>query len=259
MKHKCAVQLYTLREECQADFPALLRQLQQMGWTGVQFAGFHGYDPAELAGIMEETGLQTAGLHVTYRRIEEDLEQLIEEARLFHTRDLVCSSTPPDLRNPEGYLQVRNVLNAAAVRLAEVNIRLSYHNHAFEFESMANSHSGAELLLSPETDNLFLTELDVYWVKKAGYDPASFISRYTAGRIPIIHLKDMTMDDEETFAEIGEGSLDCTAILKWGERNGIEWYVVEQDRCRRPPLDCVQTSITNLHGMIAEIGGAIRG
>ncbi|MBW4084392.1 sugar phosphate isomerase/epimerase [Paenibacillus sp. S150] len=258
MKQKFAVQLYTLREECQADFPALLRQLKHMGWSGVQFAGFHGYDPAELAGIMEETGLQTAGLHVTYQRIEEDLEQLIEEARLFRTRDLICSSTPPDLRNPEGYLQVRKGLNTSAGRLAEVGIRLSYHNHAFEFEAMANGRSGAELLLSPGTDNLFLTEPDVYWIKKAGYDPASFISRYS-GRIPIIHLKDMTKDEEETFAEIGEGRLDFIPILKWGESNGIEWYVVEQDRCSRSPLDCIQTSITNLYGMVAETGGAICG
>lgn len=258
MKQKCAVQLYTLREECQTDFPSILRQVKQMGWAGVQFAGFHGYEPAELAHVMDEIGLQTAGLHVSYQQIAEELEQLTEEAHLFRTRDLICSSTPADLRNPQGYRQVRKGLNEAAARLREVNMRLSYHNHAFEFESAADGHSGAELLLAPEAGNLFCAELDVYWIKKAGYDPASFLNRYTS-HMPIIHLKDMTPDAEETFAEIGEGTLDFTAILEWGEQNRIEWYVVEQDRCRRAPLDCLQTSITNLYGMIAEIGGAIRG
>lgn len=64
--------------------------------------------------------------------------------------------------------------------------------------------------------------------------------------MPIIHLKDMTNDERQTFAEVGEGVIDFMPILEWGEKNGIEWYAVEQDRCDRPPLDCLQTSLTNL-------------
>ncbi|MNY79135.1 hypothetical protein D3C86_2196410 [compost metagenome] len=64
--------------------------------------------------------------------------------------------------------------------------------------------------------------------------------------MPIIHLKDMTDDEEQTFAEIGMGQIDFVPILQWGEKNGIEWYVVEQDRCRRDPMESVQISYEQL-------------
>ncbi|MDF2938465.1 MAG: xylose isomerase [Paenibacillaceae bacterium] len=252
MERKTAVQLYTVREECQTDFPYVLRQLKQMGWGGVQFAGYHGMDPQELAAILKELGLQTAGLHVGYKRFLEEPDKLIQEARILNTRDLVCSSTPADLRTPEGYAEVRRALNEAAVRLKREDMRLSYHNHAFELETMVEGRTALDYLLEPTRDNLVLAELDVYWVKKGGYDPLSYIAPYKQ-RMPIIHLKDMSRDGEETFAEVGEGSINFKPILEWGEANGVEWYVVEQDSCKRSPMDCVETSRNNLFRYIEEL------
>ncbi len=245
MKSKTAVQLYTLREECQADFPYVLRELKRMGWGGVQFAGYHSSEPEELAAILKELNLQTAGLHVGYNRFVEELDTLVQEARILGTKDLVCPAIPADLRTPAGYMEVRRVLNEAAARLKREGMRLSYHNHAFEFETLVEGRTALEYLLDLCPENLVLAELDVYWVKKGGYDPVAYLAPYQ-NRMPIIHLKDMTRDEEQTFAEIGEGSIDFKPILKWGEANGVEWYVVEQDHCSRSPMDCVETSWRNL-------------
>ncbi|MGG1519716.1 sugar phosphate isomerase/epimerase [Paenibacillus oryzisoli] len=252
IQQKCALQLYTLREECKVDFPKVLREIKSMGWAGVQFAGYHGYDPEVLAETAEKTGLQTAGLHVSYQRVTEELDELIAEARMFKTRDLIMSSTPMNLRDLEGYTEIKKRLNAAAEQLRLEDMRISYHNHAYEFDTAINGLSAFEFLLEPTMDNLILAEIDVYWVKKGGYDPLSIISRYS-GRMPIIHLKDMALNNEQTFAEIGEGCIDFSPILKWGEQNGIEWYVVEQDKCFRAPMDCVQTSFTNLSRIVTEL------
>ncbi|MNP36719.1 hypothetical protein D3C76_1301290 [compost metagenome] len=97
-----------------------------------------------------------------------------------------------------------------------------------------------------------LAELDVFWVKKGGYDPLTYLVPYKE-RMPIIHLKDMSRDEEQTFAEIGEGSIDFKPILEWGAASGVEWYVVEQDSCKRSPMDCVETSWNNLSRMIREL------
>ncbi|WP_240416063.1 sugar phosphate isomerase/epimerase family protein [Paenibacillus periandrae] len=237
MQQKCALQLYTLRDECKADFPNVLRELKRMGWAGVQFAGYQGYEPEALAEVMLETGL-----HIKYQRVKEELDQVIAEAQLFKTRDLVISSTPEDLRNASGYMEVRKRLNEARERLRQEKMRISYHNHAFEFDTTIEGRSTLEYLLEPTADNLLLAEIDVYWVKKGGKDLVSYLSPYS-GRMPIIHLKDMTRDDVQTFAEIGERSIDFKPVLSWGERNGVEWYVVEQDRCRKDPMVCVQTSL----------------
>ncbi|MDF2646971.1 MAG: xylose isomerase [Paenibacillus sp.] len=251
LMNKLAIQLYTLREECANNFPQVLRDLKQLGWAGVQMAGYHNYDPEELASVIREQKLQTAGLHVGLGRITDELDELIKEARLFRTRDIICPSIPLESRTEAGYRNVKQLLGEAAVKLKQHGLRLSYHNHAFEFETAVEGESALEYLLNPSDDNLILAEIDVYWVKKAGLEPAAFIQRY-AGRMPIIHLKDMSDDDEQIYAEIGTGSIDFRPILQWGEASGIEWYVVEQDTCRRDPMDCVMTSLTNLKQLIAE-------
>ena len=49
----------------------------------------------------------------------------------------------------------------------------------------------------------------------------------------MIHFKDMKSDLSlsypESLAEIGTGCIDFLPFLKWGEKNGIESYIVEQD------------------------------
>ncbi|MEF2247047.1 sugar phosphate isomerase/epimerase family protein [Paenibacillus sp. IITD108] len=245
MQHKLAVQLYTLREECSKDFPGTLKALKEMGWAGVQLAGYHGYEPKELAELIYSLGLQTAGMHVSYDRIINELEQVAEEALLFRTRDIICPSLPADLRNEEGYRKIRQQLNEAAAAVADRNLRISYHNHAFEFDTMIEATDALNYLLEPVPDNLIFAELDVYWIKKAGRDIESYIAPFE-NRMPIIHLKDMTDDEEQMFAPIGTGSIAFDPIIRWGEQHGIEWYVAEQDACQGSPMNCVQTSYTNL-------------
>jgi sugar phosphate isomerase/epimerase len=252
MIQKAAVQLFTLREECKTDFPGVLKELKRMGWSGVQFAGYHDYAPGELASIVKELDLKVAGLHLQLPKLLEDTDQLVKEARMFGTHDLICSNTPVEYRSESGFVEFKQILNQLAKQLQRDGIRLSYHNHAFEFETEVEGKSALQYILEPAETNLVLAEIDVYWIKKGGYDPALFIEAYR-NRMPIIHLKDMTDDQEQFYAEIGTGTIDFSSILQWGEQSGVEWYVGEQDRCRRSAMDCVELSFTNLTNMMEGI------
>lgn len=231
MKHKISVQLYTLREQCAADFPGTLRKLAQIGYSGVQFAGYHGHDPASLKAIIEESGLQVSGLHVGESELLNDWERLIAEAKLFGTPDIVCAGIGTDSRNEDGYRSVKRRFNEIASRLQSEGLRVSYHNHAFEFDTIVDGKDGLSFLIEAAEDNLILAEPDVYWLKKGGRDPVAFLAPY-AGRAPILHMKDMTDDEEQTYAEVGTGTIDFDSIVRWGEASGVEWYVVEQDSCK---------------------------
>ncbi|MEK8128323.1 TIM barrel protein [Paenibacillus filicis] len=246
MKQKFAVQLYTLRNECEKDFPGVLRQLRQMGWAGVELAGLYSYSAEEISEVLQETGLQTAGMHVSFQRLSSELESVLKEAQLFKTTTLICPSVPHELRNEEGYRQFRNQLNDIAREIRQDGYTLSFHNHAFEFETNVDGRNALEYLLEPSADNAILAEIDVYWVKKAGKNPAAFICPYSY-RMPTMHVKDMTNDEHRTYAEIGTGVIDFDPILIWGEQNGVAWYIVEQDVCQGNPMDCVNTSLKNLH------------
>ena len=58
------VQLYSLREEAAADFPAVLERLGAKGFIGVEFAGFYGHSPSDVARALDSSGLAAASAHV---------------------------------------------------------------------------------------------------------------------------------------------------------------------------------------------------
>ncbi|MFK7697082.1 sugar phosphate isomerase/epimerase family protein [Paenibacillus sp. HJGM_3] len=246
MKDKFAAQLMTLHRQTEEDFPGVLRAVREMGWPAVQISGLRGWAARDIAAVLRETGLATAGVHVLFERLEQELETVMEEAALFGTRDIICPYMPKEYQHPDGYRHMRRVLNGIAERIAEKGFRFSYHHHAFEFATEVDGVSAIEYLLEPSEDNKIMAEIDTYWVKKGGRDPYEFLQAY-ANRMPIIHLKDMSDDAAQTTAEIGTGSIDFAPILLWGERHGIEWYAVEQDVCPGDPLDSLQLSLDNLH------------
>ena len=104
-------------------------------------------------------------------------------------------------------------------------------------------------IIYEKTDpNYFQAQIDVYWVQYAGVDPAAYIRKYP-GRCPMIHLKDMEKGPAKAFAEVGNGILDLKEIFAASEEVGVQWYIVEQDTCKRPTLESVKISIDNLRKM----------
>jgi len=248
MEHKFAAQLFTLREELKKGIRPLFKQLKEQGWEGVQLSALPtGYDPDEVSLALKENNLKAAGMHIPLDRLETDLDGVLKEADLYGTKDIICPSVPGKLRNEQGFRKLKTQLNQIAKNAS--GYRISYHNHAFEFETQIDGQNALRYMLDPAHNNQILAEIDVYWVKKGGFNPLKFIEPYT-NRMPIIHLKDMTNDERQTFAEVGEGVIDFIPLLRWGEANGVEWYAVEQDVCERLPLDCLKTSLRNLNNLM---------
>jgi sugar phosphate isomerase/epimerase len=248
MIEKFAVQLYTLRHEMEQDLFSVLKDLKKMGWRGVQISALPPkYDPNEVGRTLRELNLKAAGIHIPIGRMENDLENVIKETRLYETKDIVCPYLTEDMRTVEGYQDVKHLLNKIADD--HPDIRVSYHNHDFEFATLINGQSALEYVLDPTEQNKVLAEIDVYWIKKGGKDPLDFIRPYK-NRMPIIHLKDMTDDERQTYAALGTGVIDFKPIIEWGEKSGIEWYVVEQDECPGDPFDSLQTSYRYIERLI---------
>ena len=243
MNHKFAAQLYTVREELKGGIRPLFKTLKEMGWAGVQISALpKDYDKNEVALALKENDLRAAGMHVSYARLTNDLLGVLQEADLYETKDIILPFVQKELQNSEGFVEIRSALRKIAKKHPEY--RFSYHNHAFEFDIEINGQDGLQYMLDPDGSTI-LAEIDVYWLKKAGFDPLEYIASY-ANQMPIIHLKDMTSDERQTFAEVGTGVIDFIPILQWGEANGIEWYAVEQDICERPPLESLEISLKNL-------------
>ena len=52
-----SVQLYSLREEAKEDFAGVIKRVAEMGYKGVEPAGFFDLSPVEFKKIVEDLGM----------------------------------------------------------------------------------------------------------------------------------------------------------------------------------------------------------
>ena len=69
-----AVQLYTLNAECEKDFYGTLEKVANLGFTGVELAGYWDKEAEDLKVTLDKLGLVAVSSHVSLVRMEEDLE-----------------------------------------------------------------------------------------------------------------------------------------------------------------------------------------
>jgi len=237
--------MYTVREEAEKDFAGTLARVAEMGYAGVELAGTGGRTAADLKALLGDLRLGIAGAHVPLSQLEEEVDSALDFFSEVGAKYIACPWLPADRRTEPGYRQLAETLNIAVAAARKRGIQLCYHNHDFEF-IVYGGKTGFDILFGASDPDLVKIELDTYWAVFAGLDAVDLIRRY-AGRIPLVHLKDMTGTESPTFAEVGEGRMDFDAILKaCDDAGGVAWYVVEQDRCERPPLESARISLNNL-------------
>ncbi|TXC90512.1 sugar phosphate isomerase/epimerase [Metabacillus litoralis] len=240
-----SLQLYTLREETGKDFIGTLEKVAKLGYQGVEFAGYGGIKAYQMRKELDRLGLKASSSHVQLSLLESELEQVIEYQQIIGSQHVVCPVLPTERRSKEAYFELIPILNAIGRKCHEAGITLSYHNHDFELVKLDNGKMPLELLLEETNSEWVKAEFDIYWLTKAGEDPVLWLKRY-GGRTPLVHIKDMTTDGDEFFAELGTGGVNLDGVLKQGEQSKVEWFVVEQDRSRSLPLDSIEISMNYL-------------
>ncbi len=249
---RIAAQMYTLREftKTPTDIAKTLAKVKAIGYEAIQISGFGPCEPAEIAKMLKGEGLACVSTHTSLQRLEDDMDGFIEEHRLWGCKHTAIASMPSEFHNPDGILAFAAKVNKIGKTLAEAGIVLAYHNHNFEF-AKAGGKTWLELIYDNTDPKNLQAEIDTYWVQAGGGDPAEWIRKY-AGRLPVLHVKDMIigLDNKQRFAEIGEGNLNWPAILSASKEAGVEWYCVEQDDCYgRDQFESLKISLENLREM----------
>ncbi|MCU9615107.1 sugar phosphate isomerase/epimerase [Caldibacillus lycopersici] len=237
-----AVQMYTLRDQCAEDFLGTLAKVAELGYDGVEFAGLFGHSPEEVREHLDKLGLKAASSHVPLSDLKTNLAQVIEEQKILGSSYIVCPFLMPDERSEEDYLSLIAFLQVAGEIVEKEGLTLCYHNHDFELERLSDGRTALEAILNDTSPEFLKAEFDIYWLQKSGEQPVEWIKRFK-GRTPIVHLKDMTTDEEKAFAELGTGGVDLESVLHIGEEANVQWWVVEQDVCRRNPLESIEMSL----------------
>jgi len=85
-----ALQLYSVREDCAKDFAATLKAVADMGYDGVEFAGYHGATAEELRTMLDDFGLKVAGTHTGLDTLlGDELEKTVEFHKTIGNRFLI--------------------------------------------------------------------------------------------------------------------------------------------------------------------------
>ena len=240
-----ALQLFTIRDALQKDFEGSLKQIAEIGYQNVELAGLGDRTPEQAKQLFDSLGLQPIAAHENLKRCTEDLDATIAQAKLLGYDLVVCPVLGQDQRTAEGFREAARLLSEAAAKARDQGITIGYHNHAFEFEPQPDGSTGMQILTDEGKGLAF--ELDLYWVAKGGQDPFKWM-RKLAGRMPLVHVKDMTRAPENTFAEVGTGVLDLRGMVAEAAQHGVRHLVVEQDRnwIDDDPIKSAKVSYDNL-------------
>jgi sugar phosphate isomerase/epimerase len=244
-----AAQLFTVRDfmKTPADTAAALQKVKTIGYDAVQLSGLGPIEPQELADILQAEQLQAVITHVSWERLQHDLDNLIADHHRWGCPNVAIGSMPREYQHPRGFVQFGVDATEVGKKLAAAGLTFSYHNHSFEFVRF-DGMNGLEALYAHADPRYLLAELDTYWIQHGGADPAEWITRMK-GRQVVVHLKDMEMlNGQQTMAEVGEGNLNWPSILAALRATEVPWVAVEQDVCKRDPFESLAISLRNLRG-----------
>lgn len=243
---KIGLQLYSVRDFCEKDFPGTIKKVSDIGYQGLEFAGYHGMKAKELKKVIDGLGIRAVNSHVPLDSLKNNLEGEIEFAKTLGMDTISVPWLPPEMRkNDNDFLEVMELIHDINEKCKLYNIQLCYHNHDFEFAKIDNEYI---LDMYMRRVSGLKMELDTFWSSYSNVDTIEYMKK-NAALLKYIHLKDMIKDTKPNFAEVGEGCLDIKAFAETGEKLGVEWAFVEQDVCSRPSIESVEISFNNLRKM----------
>ena len=208
--HQLSVQLYAVREHLAEDLPGTLRRIAQIGFSQVEPYSFTSFGNA-LGDALRNAGLAAPTAHTHF--IGQDADADFAMASSLGIGTVIEPYIPPERWGTVGDVAaVARELNAAAEIAARHGVRIGYHNHAHELESILDGTTALELLASQLNDDIIL-EVDTYWAVVGGQDPVELLNRL-GDRVRAIHVKDGpgTTATKDQVA-VGRGSLPIREII----------------------------------------------
>jgi sugar phosphate isomerase/epimerase len=251
---RIGVQLYTVRDLLQQDFEGTLEQVAEVGYRQVEFAGYYGRTPEQVRALLDRLGLRAPSTHIGANAVRQDLPAQIRTAKTIGHEYITLPSFPIDRDNADvaAWRQVAAEFNRMAETIRREDLRFAYHNHAWEFQRLADGRTGFDVLLADTDPALVDFELDLYWVVHAGHDPIQLFQQHP-GRFTMWHVKDMREPQgAREMVPVGQGSIDFPRIFAHAEQSGLRHFFVEHDNAANTvgSLPSIQASYQYLQRLL---------
>lgn len=246
---KIGLQLYSIKELTEKDFLGTLKKVADIGYDGVEFAGFYNTPAKEIKKVLDDNGLMAAGSHTGIEGLLENLNQTIEFAKEINNPYIVVPYLAPEYRNSaDACKRTAETFNKLGSELRAHDLQLYYHNHDFEFEQYDGKYALDILVENTEPDNLHI-ELDTFWVEFMDLHSVDFIKKY-GKRCSMLHIKEMKSLDQKSSTTIGKGVMDFKTITSLGKEQGVKWYTIEQEEFDTDQLYAVEEGYKYLRSIL---------
>lgn len=232
------LQLYSVRNECAKDLPAVLEAVAKMGFDGVEFAGYHNRKADEMRKLLDANKLKCCGTHTALDTLnDKNLAATIEYNKTIGNKYLVVPylDYKKFLSTAELCKSTAKLLTDIAAKVKDQGMRVGYHAHGSDFGKIGDSTAWDMLFENAGPD--VIMQLDTCNCLGGKGDPVAILKKFP-GKSVTVHLKEF---GGKPGAVIGEG------VVKWNEvfeicetTGGTEWYIIEHESDPKTPIQSVE-------------------
>ncbi len=238
------VQIYSVRQEAAKDLHKVLEAIGKMGYKGVEFAGYYGWEkkPHELRKLLDDNGLKCCGTHTGLDTLTGDaLKATADLHTILGNPYLIVPSL--SVKDAQGWVDMARTFDEIAAKAKLLGMRVGYHAHAGDFRKLGDTtpweiffdNTGADVIMQLDTGNCLA----------GNGDPVAMLEKYP-GRSTTIHLKE---NGGPEGAVIGQGDVPWSTILELCETSGgTAWYIVEHET-GEDPMASIQGCLEGLRKM----------
>ena len=236
------VQLYCVREIIGKDIPGHLKGIKEMGYDGVDFAGYYGKKAEELRKMLDDAGLKCCGTHTGLGTLKGDaLKATIEFNKVLGNKYLICPGM--DGKTVEGWKDLAKLFTEISEKLKPEGMLTGYHAHGGDFKKLGDttpwdvffSAAGPDVVMQMDTGNCM----------GGGGDPVAYLKKFP-GRTQTIHLK------EHGGGVVGEGKVAWKEVFELCETTcKTEWYIIEEEGGAQKAMDTIKRAVDNLKKLLA--------
>ncbi len=228
------IQLYTLRDDMPKDPRGILKQLSEFGYKQIEsfehdkLGMFWGMKNTEFKQYMDELGMKIVSSHAD---MNKDFERKAAEAGAIGMDYLICPYLGPQ-KSMDDYKKAAEKFNISGEICRKNGLRFAYHNHDYSFQPL-DGQFPQDVMMNATNKSAVDYEMDIYWVVTAGQDPIEWFNKHP-NRFRLSHVKDriknLPLSEKSASTTVGTGSINFPQILSAGKKQGLAYFIVEQER-----------------------------
>ena len=240
---KLGLQLYSLRFEFKKNgVGPTLDWVQAHGFRLLEGGDSYGMPRDQFNEEVKKRGMRIVGIGAAFEKLRDNVDEVIANAKAYGCEHIMCAWIPHQGQFTEADVKsAADVFNRAGKRIKEAGMQLTYHPHGYEFVPTGSGTLFDDLAAKTDPKALAF-EIDVFWAKHGGADPAALIEKYH-NRVTHLHLKDLKNGvtgnltgsaPDETSVALGTGQIDWPAVLKAAKKAGVRGYYIEEESPEAP-------------------------